>query len=59
MASLNLLRLFGLSIMLSSLFACQRGPCCNRWAEKDCYYSDYYQSAPSPSKSNYYSTIQE
>ncbi len=35
-----------LSLLVGILTACQHRLACNRWTEKDCYYSDYYQSAP-------------
>jgi hypothetical protein len=31
-------------IVLTS--CCQPGLRCNKWTEKECYYSDYYQAPP-------------
>ena len=41
------LKLTAISLaLLSFTSCCQQKLSCNRWTEKDCYYSDYYQTPP-------------
>lgn len=40
---------------LLSLTSCQTVMKCNAWTEKDCYYTDYYNTQPpSRADTNYY-----
>lgn len=52
------LRILAISLALLTLTSCcQHTLCCNQWTEKDCYYSDYYQSPPAfvPDRNYYHS----
>lgn len=39
-------KIFSFCLILTYLTSCQSGMRFNKWSEKDCYYSDYYQAPP-------------